>query len=109
MNKEGKTAKQLPYTKPKYTAQGLLTADGIGRELRRIYHQYRRGDIDGVMAGKATYIIGELNKVVVVRELAERLQCLEEGRPYQPKQISEDIEPDNQPATLEGTAERVEP
>lgn len=87
-----------------YQPEDLSTADGISRELRKVYTDYRRGTIDGTMAGKATYILRELNQVQTVRELQERLVCMEEGRTYIPP---EQRLPDKQPATIEGAATEV--
>lgn|GEM_PF-2124716 len=64
-----------------------------------MYIQYRRGKIDNVMATKSTYILRELNQVMVVRELQERLLCLEEGRDYIPP---EQRKADRKPAVIEG-------
>ena len=90
--------------KKNYRPEDLSTVDGISRELRRVYTDYRRGAIDGVMAGKSTYMLRELNNIMAVRELQERLVCLEDGRQYIPpgQRIS-----GKQATTIEGEAVAV--
>ena len=89
---------KLPYTNQQYKTP-LETAFDIAAELRAVYIQYRRGKIDNVMATKSTYILRELNQVMVVRELQERLLCLEEGRPYMPP---EQRKIEKKPKVIEG-------
>jgi hypothetical protein len=103
-----KTEKQLPFTNPNYKATHLLTADGIARELRRVYLQYRKGLVNGAMAGKSTYILQQLNQVVALKELQERLDCLEQGKVYVPSHTGGDTDPENEPALIEGTAQRMD-
>ena len=94
-----------PGGKANYQPADLSTAFGIATVIRSVYRDYRRGIIDGVMAGKSTYILRELNQVQVVRELQERLVCLEDGRTYIPP---ERRLPDKQPALIEGESSPVE-
>ena len=67
-----------------------------GTELRRIYRAVANGTLEPSIGTKLTYIAREVGQFVVLRELAERLECLEHGRAY--------LRPDQRAALIEGEA-----
>lgn len=70
---------------PRVRIAQLTNADGILTELRSLYRAARRGEIPAQEATKLTYILKVMSEVMTLRELEVRLDCLESGRPYQPR------------------------
>ena len=63
----------------------LTNSEGILSELRSVYRDARRGIIRPEEATKLTYVLKIMSEVMTLREMEERLDCLEGGRPYIPR------------------------
>lgn len=85
------------FLTPEYTPTRMNDATSVGTELRRIYRAVANGTLDPRIGTKLTYIAREVGQFVVLRELQERLTCLEEGRAYLP--------PEQRATLIEATAE----
>jgi hypothetical protein len=74
----------------------LTCADGILTELRSVYRGARRGEIAMADATKLTYILKVMSEIMTLREMEARLDCLEAGIPYQPRNSDGDDQADQE-------------
>lgn len=70
---------------PRVKIAHITSADGILTELRSVYRAARRGEIAMADATKLTYIRKVMSEIMTLREMEARLDCLEAGIPYQPR------------------------
>jgi len=70
---------------PRIKIAHLTGADGILTELRSVYRAARRGELPMADATKLTYILKVMSEIMTLREMEARLDCLEAGIPYQPR------------------------
>ncbi len=80
-----------------YIRIGQLTGtDGILTELRSLYRAARRGEIPPSDATKLTYILKTMSEIMTLREMEARLDCLETGITYQPRDSNGDNRADQE-------------
>ncbi len=81
---------------PRIKVAHLTSADGILTELRSVYRSARRGEIAMADATKLTYILKVMSEIMTLREMEARLDCLEAGIPYQPRNSDGDDQADQE-------------
>ena len=74
----------------------LTNSGGILTELRSLYRATRRGEIAPSDATKLTYILKTMSEIMTLREMERRLDCLETGITYQPRDSDGDNRPDQE-------------
>jgi len=74
----------------------LTNSDGILTELRNLYRAARRGEIPPSDATKLTYILKTMSEIMTLREMERRLDCLETGITYQPRDSDGDNRADQE-------------
>jgi len=92
MQKTGRKIEVLPRVRVSH----LTNSDGIIAELRSIYRAARRGEIPCSDATKLTYILKTMSEIMTLREMEARLDCLEAGIPYQPRNSNGDARADSE-------------
>jgi len=74
----------------------LTNSDGILAELRSLYRAARRCEIAPSDATKLTYILKTMSEIMTLREMERRLDCLETGITYQPRDSDGDNRADQE-------------
>ena len=70
---------------PRIQIAHLTTTDGILTELRSLYRDARRGEIQPGDATKLCYLLKTMSEIMTLRAMEERLDCLEHGIAYKPR------------------------
>jgi hypothetical protein len=81
---------------PRIKITHLTSADSILTELRSVYRAARRGELPIGDATKLTYILKVMSEIMTLREMEARLDCLEAGIPYQPRNSDGDDQADQE-------------
>ncbi len=81
---------------PRISIGRLTGTDGILTELRSLYRAARRGEILPSDATKLTYILKVMSEIMTLREMERRLDCLETGVTYQPRERDGDSRTDQE-------------
>jgi hypothetical protein len=81
MSNDAKSGEVMPRIKIAH----LTTTDGILAELRSLYRDARRGEIQPGDATKLCYLLKTMSEIMTLRAMEERLDCLESGKPYLPR------------------------
>ena len=81
---------------PRISIGRLTSTDGILTELRSLYRAARRGEIPPSDATKLTYILKTMSEIMTLREMERRLDCLETGVTYQPRERDGDSRTDQE-------------
>ena len=79
---------------PRIKIAHLTTTEGILTELRALYRDARRGEIRASEATKLCYLLKTMSEIMTLREMEARLDCLEAGIPYQPRNSDGDDQAD---------------